>query len=158
MLVWLSWKYFHTINYPSCHNTNIHVQYMSIRATHTHRHSVWHISLLFLLLLLLIFHLSYLDDVPKATSKACRQPLTSFKGLEQVNTVYMIGRVIQECMIRPTITHTMYSPSCSTSSVRLSTSSSFPAMMEAIPTGDVLKGRRNFTEFKKREIHTVYRG
>ena len=84
----------------------------------------------------------HLEDVPKATNKACKQPLTSFKGLEKVRTVYNTGRVIQACIRRPVMTQTMYRPSCSTSTRRLSTSSSFPAIMEAMPTGDVLGEER----------------
>ena len=80
----------------------------------------------------------YLEEVPKATNKACKQPLTSFKGLEKVRTVYNTGSVMHECMKRPVMTQTMYKPSCSTRTERLSTSSNFPAIMEAMPTGDVL--------------------
>ena len=51
-----------------------------------------------------------------------------------------IGNNIQPCIIRPRNTHTTYNPSSCIICTISSTSSNFPAMIEAIPMGEYLKG------------------
>ena len=46
---------------------------------------------------------------------------------------------MQPWITRPSNTVSMYSPISSIRTAKLSTSASFPAMMEAIPTGEALK-------------------
>ena len=89
-----------------------------------------------------IYDLLYLDDVPKAVTKACIVALTILRGLLLVIIVYRSGRVIRLWMERPTITVTKYSPISRSSSEKSSTSASFPATIEAIPMGEYLRKQR----------------
>ena len=65
--------------------------------------------------------------------------LSSVSGFDLVSTRNNRGRMMQPCMSRPSSTVTIYKPICCTRTAKSSTSRSFPATIDAIPTGEYLQ-------------------
>lgn len=83
---------------------------------------------------------SYLDAVPSAVTQAWNIPMKKVKGFCFTITKYMSGRKMPPWMIRPTITVTMYMPSCLATTSRSAMEMIFPQMRQAIPKGEYLQG------------------
>lgn len=86
---------------------------------------------------------AHLEAVPRAVIQAWKMPRKKVKGFFLTITKYMLGRKMAPWMMSPTITVTMYMPSCLPTTSRSLMEMILPQMRQAIPKGEYLfRGKR----------------
>lgn len=87
--------------------------------------------------------MEYLEAVPRAVIHAWKMPARNEKGLFLVITKYSNGKKIPPWMTRPTITVTMYIPSCLATTSKSLIAMIFPQIRQAMPKGEYLENKTN---------------